>query len=451
MSLKSPGPQQFFGRYYALRSLRKRPLDFISNMANHYGDIVHFKSWKNPIFFINHPELIHEVLVSRSKDFIRADAILNALRLFDGQSILVSEGDQWRQQRRFLQQGFQSLSLSGYARKAVEYTQQMVGQWPSQGTINVVEEMSNLCMKTLCQILLGIQPTSDLAASIRILLDVRAVETGRVISAILRPPAGFQRKRKRVLTRVHRFLDELIQQRRMETQERGDILDILIRASQQDTETGINQRDLDRQIRDESIGLINASLDATSAAMSWTLCLVAQHNSVQARLREEIQRGIAGSKATVLDSIELPFAEMVVHESLRLYPPNWVLITRRSLRESTIGDYRMPKGSWLYIFPYVIHRDDRWFAAPESFHPDRFATEKFGPTQRSAYMPLGLGPHVCIGKALSTILLTSMLARMLQEFRFEPSSTQTDMEPEVGVVIRPKNSLRLIATRETAV
>ena len=79
------------------------------------------------------------------------------------------------------------------------------------------------------------------------------------------------------------------------------------------------------------------------------------------------------------DHVELPFAEMVVHESLRLYPPNWVLIIRRCIQDSTIGGYRIPRGSWLYIFPYVIHRDARWFTAPESFDPDRFAPENFGP------------------------------------------------------------------------
>ena len=149
-----------------------------------------------------------------------------------------------------------------------------------------------------------------------------------------------------------------------------------------------------------------------------------------------------------LDYVELPFAEMVVHESLRLYPPNWVLITRRCVQESTIGDYRIPQGSWLFIFPYVLHRDARWFTEPESFDPGRFASDVFGHLQRSAYIPLGLGPHVCIGKALSTIILTSILARILQEFRLELLPSQTDVEPDVGIVIRPKNGLCLFATRD---
>ena len=125
-----------------------------------------------------------------------------------------------------------------------------------------------------------------------------------------------------------------------------------------------------------------------------------------------------------------------------------MLITRRCLQESTIGNYRVPQGSWLFIIPYVLHRDSRWFTEPESFDPDRFASEVFGPQQRSAYIPLGLGPHVCIGKALSTIILTSILACILQEFRLELLPNQTEVEPDVGIVIRPKNGLRLSATRE---
>jgi cytochrome P450 len=107
----------------------------------------------------------------------------------------------------------------------------------------------------------------------------------------------------------------------------------------------------------------------------------------------------------------------VIHESLRLYPPNWMLIPRRSREASELGGFRIPKGSPLYIFPYVIHRDARWFTAPDSFQPERFAPEHFGSVQRTAYLPLGRGPHVCIGKALSTIILTTTLACILREFR----------------------------------
>ena len=121
----------------------------------------------------------------------------------------------------------------------------------------------------------------------------------------------------------------------------------------------------------------------------------------------------------------------------------------RCKRESTIGGYRIPTGSWIYIFPYVIHRDARWFTAHESFDPDRCAPANVGRAEKSAYIPLGLGRHVCIGRALSTILLTSILARILQDFRLECPADQTELKPHVGIVISPSNGLPLVATRDS--
>ena len=142
MNQPPPGPRRLLNRRFALRGLRKRPLEFIMEMAARYGDIVYFRSWRNPIFFVNHPDFVREVLVSRPQDFVRADTVRNALRLFDGESILVSEGDQWRQQRRLLQQGFRSERLRSYARMAVEHTQEMLLKWPVSGPIRADNEMA---------------------------------------------------------------------------------------------------------------------------------------------------------------------------------------------------------------------------------------------------------------------------------------------------------------------
>jgi cytochrome P450 len=442
-----PGPRRFFNRRFALRGLRTRPLDFIMEMATRYGDLVGFRDWRDPIFFVNHPELVREVLVTRAQDYVRADTIRNALRLFDGDSILVSEGDQWRQQRRLLQRGFHSERLRHYARTAVEHTQQTVLNWPVAGTIRADVDMAKLCMEILSHVLLGTQPQAKLVESIRIVLDARAIETGNAVSSVHRGTRMVRHERDQALAHVHEFLDDLIQIRRAETAERADLLSMLVSLSQRDVELGKNQRQIDHQIRDETISMINASLDATAAAMSWTSYLVAKHGDVQTRLRQEIQQVETRNSKAGLDHAELPFAEMVIQESLRLHPPNWVLITRRSLHNGSLGGYRIPRGSWLYIFPYVLHRDARWFTEPESFAPDRFAPGDFGPQQRSAYIPLGLGPHVCIGKALSTILLTSILASILREFRLALPSNSTEVEQDARVVMRPRNSLRLLVTR----
>ena len=130
-----------------------------------------------------------------------------------------------------------------------------------------------------------------------------------------------------------------------------------------------------------------------------------------------------------------------------LYPPNWLLIPRRCVQESTVAGYRIPIGTWVYVFPYVIHRDQRWFPDPESFEPDRFDPKNSKRLDRLAYIPLGMGPHVCLGRALATIILTSILARILQEFRLELPIGQTEIASQVGIVIKPANGLPLTVRR----
>jgi cytochrome P450 len=416
-------------------------------MADRYGDLVRFRSWRNPIFFVNHPELVREVLVSRHQDFVRADAVRKALRIFDGDSILVTEGDQWREQRRLLQQGFGAERLRRYARIAAAYTREMLKSWPAEGPCRADHEMAQLCLNILSQVLLGTQPPSAVAEAIRVVLDARAVETGAAVFSVHRQAGLRMQPKKRALSQLHHFLDSIIPQRRAASSEHTDLLSTLVQACQRDNAQGRSQEDIDRQIRDETISMLNASLDATTAAMSWTLYLVARHPDVQQRLIQELAQIHPAGSDTALDHAALPFAEMVVHESLRLYPPNWVLITRHCPSGSTIGEQRIPPGSWLYIFPYVLHRDARWFAHPASFDPDRFAPEAFGPRQRSAYIPLGLGPHVCIGKALSTIILTSILATILREYRLQLLSDSLEIEVDTHVVMQPKNGVPLIVSR----
>ena len=101
-----PGAEGLRRKSLALRGLRERPLDFVVEVSEQYGDLVHFESQRDPILFVNHPDLVREVLVARPQTFVRADVVCNVLRIFDGESILVAEGDQWRQQRRLLQEGF---------------------------------------------------------------------------------------------------------------------------------------------------------------------------------------------------------------------------------------------------------------------------------------------------------------------------------------------------------
>ena len=251
--------------------------------------------------------------------------------------------------------------------------------------------MWQLSMKTLSHMLLGTEPPPDVVESLRIVLDARAMETGKAVSGQPRVGATSERDRDEALVRVREFLDELIRIRRTEPDDATDVLGMLTRAGQQGNDAKTDRQQLDLQIRDEVMSMLNASLDPTAAAMSWTLGLVAKHATVQARLRQEIQRGVSKHAEAAAGHAELPFAEMVVQEAMRLYPPNWLLIPRRCIQEATVGNYRIPIGTWVYVFPYVIHRDPRWFPDPESFDPDRFDAKKLQADRSTCLHPPGHG------------------------------------------------------------
>jgi cytochrome P450 len=148
----------------------------------------------------------------------------------------------------------------------------------------------------------------------------------------------------------------------------------------------------------------------------------------------------------------LPYAEMVVKESMRLFPPTWALIPREAVAEVELGGYTLPKRSWAYIFPYVTHRDGRFFEQPETFDPERFAPGRAERIPQYAYIPFGAGPRVCIGNTFATMEMILIVATVLQRFRLKLAAGQGPAEPEPLISIRPKGGLRvsLVARSEPA-
>jgi cytochrome P450 len=442
-----PGPERLTDRWRALRRLRHQPLAFVQEMAQRYGDIVQIRATRASIIFVNHPELIHEILLTRAASFRKEDAVREALRRFDGESILVSEGQQWRQQRRLLQQGLRAESLQAYARVTTRHTRRMLQAWPSHGSLDVTGQMCSLTMKILADVVFGTQLPSAIVDSIRILLDARAAETGNAVSLGFRMPPRLSRPRDEALGQINSFLKGLIRKRRDEDRSQSDMLSMLVRESHRQAR-GVEQELVERQIRDETMSLINASQDTTSAALAWTFYLVAKHPSLQSRVRGEIESALDRLNANDgWEAKELPFTKTVAQESLRLYPPNWVLMIRQCIQATTVGGHQIPEGSRIYIFPYVVHRDARWFPSPEQFDPNRFADRPGEMPQKASYLPFGIGPHVCIGNSLTIMMLSRILAHALHQFRLDLATDQPEVEPEVGIVLKPKGGLRMAVAR----
>jgi cytochrome P450 len=162
---------------------------------------------------------------------------------------------------------------------------------------------------------------------------------------------------------------------------------------------------------------------------------------------EEVDQVLAGRAATYADVARLPYTEMVVKETLRLMPPTWALFAREAIGPTELGGYTLPRGSWVYIFPYVTQRDPRFFEHPEQFEPERFSPNHIDKIPPCAYIPFGAGPRACIASAFATMEMVLIAATVLQSYRIKLAADQPPVVPEPLISMRPQGGLRVALTR----
>jgi cytochrome P450 len=194
--------------------------------------------------------------------------------------------------------------------------------------------------------------------------------------------------------------------------------------------------------------MFRAGHDTTAAGLAWVWYLLARHPEVEARLLGEVDAVLQGRPAGYADLPQLRYAEMVVKEALRLFPPVWALFGREAQADVELGGFVVPQGAKMLIFPWGIHRNSRFFADAEQFDPGRFGPDRVGELTPDGYIPFGLGPHLCIGSSFATMQMVLTVATILQRFSLTLAPGQGSVEPEPHVAIRPKGGLRMIpATR----
>jgi cytochrome P450 len=436
-----PGPRDwFFGFTIGLRSLRE-PLAFLQEMARDYGDIAYVHVGPYQSYVINHPNLIREVLVTKGKSFIKWEAQKRVFRKIDGNGLINSEGDFWLRQRRLIQKAFHYRRLGHYADTAVELTRRRLDRWTAGVAINLDREMSELALEIAGETLFGV----DLREQAAWLGETAEVLRETFIREFLAPiplpdwlPLPSKRRMRRAIRDLDAFITGIIRDRRASREDRGDLLSMLLLAvDEQGDGTGMT----DRQARDEAVTLFNAGHDSTSAALAWTCYFIARDPGVQERLRNELEAVLGGRAATFDDLHHLTFADRVVKESLRIYPPTSALFTRQALTEVEIGGYRLGRGSLVAITPYVTQRDPRWFPEPERFDPDRFSPGRVEGIPEYAYIPFGAGPHVCVGNTFAMMEITLVVATLVQRFHLELTPGQEDLVPELKVSLRPRGGV----------
>lgn len=415
-------------------------LEFLSNSAKNYGDVVRLRFFHLPIYLINHPDLIEEVFSKNSANFRKAKTVrAPSQRMLFGNSLLVSEGDVWLQQRRAIQPAFHNTFINDYAKIVVETAADFIKNWKAGETRLINEDLVDLTFAVASKSFFGIDGFRE-KEIIRELVHLNK----SIFSKQNRlswfwdnflPTPGNLRFRS-AIQRVNKLISNLIHQRRAENADKKDLLSILLSIKNGETE-GLTEK----QLRDEIITIFIAGHETTAVTLSWIWVLLAQHPEEFAKLQDELKNVLNGNLPTFADLPKLQHTTRIIKESLRLFPPNRST-AREAINNCKIGGYDIPAGAQVVMSQWVVHRDERFFDSPNEFIPDRWTIEFERKLHKYAYFPFGGGSRVCIGRSFAMMEAAMVLAIIAQKFQITLDSKE-EIEPVPLVLLRPKNDLKV--------
>jgi cytochrome P450 len=425
-----------------LLAFRRDPLEFLTRIAREYpGEVVRFRPGPRDVYLLKHPDLVKEVLVTRQHDFSKSRG-LEWAKLFLGEGLLTSEGEFHTRQRRLAQPAFHRQRIGAYADDMVRRTVVARDRWSAGQPLDVDAEMMRLTLAVVSSTLFGTD-VADAAEEVREDLATIIALFPRfslpLFGLIQRLPLPSNARFNRAVARLDALVYRVIAQRQREGGDRGDLLSLLLLARDEEGGGGMT----DRQLRDEVMTLLLAGHETTANALTWTWYLLSGNPDVEARWREELREVLGGRTATVEDLPALRYTEMVLAESMRLFPPAWGM-GRRALRDLTLGGFLIRKGAILALSPYIVHRDPRLWPDPLRFDPERFTAEAKAARPRFAYFPFGAGARSCIGEPFAWMEGVLLLATIGQRWRLRLLPGHP-VEPKALMTLRPRYGMRMVA------
>jgi cytochrome P450 len=409
--------------------------------AREFGDIGHFTAGSQHYFFVNHPDYIKDILVTHDAYFKKGRGLERAKGML-GDGLLTSEGEFHRRQRRLAQPAFHRDRIARYAGIMVEYADRMERKrWKNGQTLDIAEEMTHLTLAIAGKTLFDTDTEAE-AQQVRQALSVIMKRFNRFMlpfaefldSLPLPGNRRYRAARHQLDSIIYRIIDE----RRRSGEDHGDLLSMLLAA--QDEEGGGQMTNL--QLRDEAMTIFLAGHETTANALTWAWYLLSKHPDIEARLHHELNSVLGGRVPVAADFSCLRYTEMVITETMRLYPPAWIM-ARRALKDYKLVQYIVPAGAIILMSPYVMHHDMRYFPDPFRFDPDRWMPDARASRPQFSYFPFGGGSRRCIGEGFAMMEAVMVLATLAQ--RWSPRCVATNrVALQPLVTLRPKHGMRMV-------
>ena len=428
----------------SMLAVTRRPLSFLPALKETHGDVALFYAGRQPIVLVSHPDYIRDILVTNARNFHKGRGLERA-KILLGEGLLTSEEEVHLRQRRLAQPAFHRARITMYGDVMATYAERRADRWRDGDVLELNHEMAAYTLAVVGKTLFDAD------------IEGEAHEIGEALAAaiaafnytvlpmaplLLRLPIPMARRYKRGRQRLDATIYRMIAERRASTEDKGDLLSMLLLAH--DTEgDGGGMSDL--HLRDEAMTLLLAGHETTANLLMWAFYLLSQHPDAEARLHAEIDAAHPGPFGAA-DVARLPYTRAVIAETMRLFPPAWV-VGRRALGDYEIGDYRVPARAIVLMSQWIVHRDPRWWPDAGQFSPERWlpggsAADPARP--KFSYFPFGAGTRVCIGEQFAWMEGMLGLATFARRYfmRLVPGHP---VVPRPIITLRAQHGMRMVA------
>jgi cytochrome P450 len=413
-----------------VRQFRAALLNFLLETAREYGPLASFRIGPRRVFLASGPDLIEQVLVTDAKHYIKHFGA-RAFKPVLGNGLVTSEGAFWHRQRKLIQPAFLKIRVQSYAQIMAELTDQMLDSWFPGKSVQIDYEFEALTSKIALKTLFDLEDSGDrqrFSGTLKLAFELMNVRLRRIFKLPLWVPTPANLRLQGAVGELDRTVEGFIASGRSRRDAGDDLLSRLLVAQHED---GTRMSDL--QLRDEAMTLYLAGHETTALTLAWSWYLLSQNPNVENELVSEWQHVLAGATPTADQLHRLPYTAAVIAESMRLYPPVYV-IGREATDDLELGGYRVKRGYTVLMSQWVSHRDPRYFPEPEEFRPERWENGLAKRIPKFAYYPFGGGQRLCVGSSFALMEAAIILAAVGQRYRFT-------LDPDAVIGIKPQITL----------
>ena len=422
------------------------PIEVLSTYTAQYGDTFKFYlGGLKEAFITTNPAVMQHVLKTNSENYQKSDIQVKRMGHFLGKGLLTTHGEPWRTQRRLIQKGFdrkQLDALSSIMQDSLIESMQQFNAEVRTGPVDIYPHLMKMTFAMVARSLFGAHlKDEDIDLVSDTICTVQEFIVRQTLQPYLNPwfaASGALRRHEEMRTRADGVLLEYITARRNQPPG-SDLLQTLMDARYSDGE-GMS----DELVLSESMQLLVAGHETSSNGLSWLLYLLSTRPDCLQKIRREFDAVLGDAPLSHGDVSNLPFTTQVIQESLRLYPPFW-MVDRMAVADDRVGDLEIPKGSTVIVFVYGAHHAPQHWPDPEDFKPERFVKGSEKLRTPFTYVPFGGGPRVCIGNHYAMLQILMILSVLLRKYDLELTPGQT-IEPRAVVILRPKHGIRMTFT-----